>query len=227
MTCNYPEQRYQYKNCSVRLFKRGEHEYSKASYPVRTGIYTEIDTSEFTYHFNLNDEILRIIGKTADWPHPHEWLKRTVGNDWIYYSTGGYTGVFETTGEYYLPNLPYSTNNALGGRPFSNDHIRSATNQWHQNLETLRTAIQFPDRQVSRFLDAAIANSPEYLKKKSESFALCYGGPITVLPPDTRHVDYNVIPLNLSEGCLYKCRFCKVKNSKPFSVKSDRRSLSR
>ncbi len=42
------------------------------------------------------------------------------------------------------------------------------------------------------------------------------GGSISVLPPDARHVDYNVIPLPISRGCLYKCRFCKVKNHLPF-----------
>jgi radical SAM superfamily enzyme YgiQ (UPF0313 family) len=39
------------------------------------------------------------------------------------------------------------------------------------------------------------------------------------MPPDARHVDYNIIPLNISDGCLYKCRFCKVKNKKKFSIR--------
>ena len=221
MVHSYPEQQYQANNCRVQLFKHGELKYTKASYPVRTGIYSELETAEYWYHFNLNDEIIRIIGKTADWPHPHEWLKRTAGNDWIYYSTGGYTGVFETTGEYYLPNLPYSTNNALGGRPFDNSHIQSATRDWHHNLITVKDTLQSPDRQLSLFLDSVIAKTPAYLSQKSQDFRRCHGGPVTVLPPDTRHVDYNVMPLSLSEGCLYKCRFCKVKNNKVFSVKHD------
>jgi tRNA A37 methylthiotransferase MiaB len=29
-------------------------------------------------------------------------------------------------------------------------------------------------------------------------------------------VDYNVIPLLVTEGCLYHCRFCRVKDNKPF-----------
>jgi hypothetical protein len=225
MVRNYPEHRYQFNNCRLQLFTHGEIRYTKASYPVRTGIYSELETTDFTYHFNLNAEIIRIIGKTADWPHPHEWLKRTAGNDWIYYSTGGYTGVFETTGEYYLPNLPYSTNNALGGTPFNNGHIKSATRNWHQNLITSRDTLLSRDRRVSLFLDSAITKTPEYLRRKAKDFTFCHGGPITVLPPDTRHVDYNVIPLSLSEGCLYKCRFCKVKNNKLFSVKRDSQIL--
>ena len=220
MVCNYPEQHFLLDSCSATLFKHGDKKYTKASYPVRTGIYSEIETDEFTYHFNLNSEMIRIIGRTADWPHPQEWLKRTTGNDWIYYSTGGYTGVFETTGEYYLPNLPYLTNNVLGGKPFHNECIQSATRLWHQKLTAVRKTIRPPDSQVTRFLDAALSKTPEHLAEKAGDFTSCCGGKTSVLPPDTRHVDYNVIPLSLSEGCLYKCRFCKVKNSKPFSVRS-------
>ncbi len=220
MACYYPEQHFLLDNFSATLFKRGDKSYTKASYPVRTGIYSEIETDDYTYHFNLNSEIIRIIGRTADWPHPHEWLKRTTGNDWVYYSTGGYTGVFETTGEYYLPNFPYVTNNVLGGKPFLNESIQSATRLWHQKLTAVREMLDPPDNRVSLFLDAALAKTPGHLAEKAEDITSCCGGRTTVLPPDTRHVDYNVIPLSLSEGCLHKCRFCKVKNSKPFSVKS-------
>ena len=94
------------KSSSTIVAKQGDTRYTKTSYPVRFGQYLEIETDLATFHFNLNREIIRIIGKGVHWPHPQEWLKRTAGNDWIYYSTGGYTGVFETTGEYYLPNLP-------------------------------------------------------------------------------------------------------------------------
>ena len=38
-----------------------------------------------------------------------------------------------------------------------------------------------------------------------------------MLPPDTRHVDYQVIPVNVSLGCLYKCSFCRVKNNRTFT----------
>jgi len=144
MSGRLPDYQYQAHSCRVQLNKRGEKNYTKASYPVRTGIYSELNGDEFIYHFNLNNEIVRIIGKTADWPHPHEWLKRTAGNEWIYYSTGGYTGVYETTGEYYLPNLPYSTNNALGGTPLENDHIRSAINNWYPILNELQTTLCSP-----------------------------------------------------------------------------------
>lgn len=226
MSGRLPDYQYQAHSCRVQLNKRGEKNYTKASYPVRTGIYSELNGDEFIYHFNLNNEIVRIIGKTADWPHPHEWLKRTAGNEWIYYSTGGYTGVYETTGEYYLPNLPYSTNNALGGTPLENDHIRSAINNWYPILNELQTTLCSPPEDVARFFESAAVKSPDYLSRKADSLRRCCGGRVTVLPPDTRHVDYDVIPVYLSKGCLYKCRFCKVKNNKPFSINSESNILS-
>ena len=105
-------------DCRINLEKRGSSSYQKLSFPIHCGVYSEIETKSHVFHFNLNHEIIRAKGKGRGWPHPHEWLKRTPGNDWVYYSTGGYTGVFEATGEYYLPNFQYPTNNLLGGDPF-------------------------------------------------------------------------------------------------------------
>ena len=209
--------------CTVTLYKAGADQYHKVSYPSRTGIYHEIDTDTFQLHFNLNDEIIRARAKTPDWPHPHEWLKRTIGNDWIYYSTGGYTGVFETTGEYYLPNLPYPTNNYLGGTPFTNRVVSDLINHWHDYLHKLSREIVSPPDQVVKFINSALSKSDSYLQEKAEKLASVTNGKISVLPPDTRHVDYNVIPLKVSEGCLYKCGFCRVKNDKIFRVISESR----
>ncbi len=82
----------------ITLKKKGSRKYTRMSYPVYCGRFTEVETRDYLFHFNLNNEILRARGKGSDWPHPHEWLKRYMGNDWIYYSTGGYTGVYEATG---------------------------------------------------------------------------------------------------------------------------------
>jgi radical SAM superfamily enzyme YgiQ (UPF0313 family) len=46
------------------------------------------------------------------------------------------------------------------------------------------------------------------------------GGRVSVLPPDTRHVDYDIIPLTIADGCLYHCRFCCVKTEQKFQVRS-------
>ena len=203
------------------LFKKGETAYSKMSFPIHCGIYSEIETKEYIFQFNLNAEILRAKGKGREWAHPHEWLKRTPGDDWVYYSTGGYTGVFEATGEYYLPNFQYPTNSILGGHPFALEEITRISGAWHQLLKEVQArAIDLPEV-FGTFLKDVIANSPDKLSQKAERLHAIIGGRISVLPPDARHVDYNIIPLTISEGCLYKCAFCKVKNKAVFTEKNN------
>jgi radical SAM superfamily enzyme YgiQ (UPF0313 family) len=46
------------------------------------------------------------------------------------------------------------------------------------------------------------------------------GERVSVLPPDTRHIDYEIIPLTISDGCLYHCSFCCVKSALKFQVRS-------
>ncbi len=211
----------QVKKCRITLEKNGGSHYEKQSYPIHCGMFTEITSDRFVLHFNLKGEILRARGKGSDWGHPHEWLKRTQGNDWIYYSTGGYAGVFEAIGEYYLPNFDYPTNNLLGGHPFSESTISGLTNSWYQLLAEVAESFNDAPEPIRRFLRRALANTPARLAEKAKSLREIIGGRISVLPPDARHVDYNIIPLTIAQGCLHKCRFCKVKNAIPFSTKTE------
>ncbi|MFT5727199.1 MAG: hypothetical protein ACI8PB_001333 [Desulforhopalus sp.] len=203
------------QKAKISLHLQGNRTFSKVSYPVHSGIFSEIETESHVFHFNLNHEIIRLKGKDTSWRHPHEWLKRTVGDDWVYTSTGGYTGVFEATGEYYLPNFKYPSNNILGGRPFSSPEINDLTLNWHSILESIAEWGSY-DTESSNFLKLALQNNPQCLRTKAEAFHTLTGGHISVLPPDARHVDYQLIPINISRGCLYKCKFCKVKNRYPF-----------
>ncbi|HCY85399.1 MAG TPA: radical SAM domain-containing protein [Desulfobacteraceae bacterium] len=205
---------------SIELNILGNREYTKISYPVKYGVFSRLETRDFIMEFTLNHEIRHARGKTENWLHPQEWLKRTRGNDWIYYSTGGYAGVFESIGEYYLPNLMYTTNSLLGGRPFAEPEVIRLSENWHRTL----AGVDFnrPDMPgpVREWVDKILAKTPADLEKKASAlFDIC-GERTTVLPPDARHSDYDVIPLTLSDGCLYKCRFCKVKNKKAFAPRS-------
>ncbi len=206
---------------TISLNRKGLDRYTKISFPVTYGVFSEIETDEHICQFNLNGEISRIRSKSSHWPHPSEWLKRTAGNDWVYYSTGGYTGVFEAIGEYYLPNLPYPTNTLFGGNPFGEKAVLETRNGWHDKLcEKIADLSQFPVP-VRRFLETVLENSNEKLACKAQQLIDTIGGRVTVLPPDTRHVDYNVIPVRISRGCLYHCSFCRVKTRKGFSLLSE------
>ncbi len=215
------ETRHARGDCRIRLYCRGALRYAKVSYPQQYGIHSEIETAGAVMRFNMRGEIVHIRGKGQDWPHPQEWLKRTFGNDWIYYSTGGYTGVVEAIGEYYLPNTPYPTNSLLGGRPFELPVVNRLISLWPDMLrDAAATLLPQAPAAVREFLEQAQASGPDTLQGRAEElFATC-GGRVTVLPPDARHVDYDVLPLFINEGCLYKCRFCRVKSEKPYRRKS-------
>ena len=222
----YPATAYRAGDLSIELNCRGNTEYAKISYPVKYGIFHRLETRDLIMEFNLNHEIRHARGKTDRWLHPQEWLKRTVGNDWIYYSTGGYAGVFESIGEYYLPNLMYTTNSLLGGKPFKEPEIQRLSGQWHATLATTGlTQILNPNGPdmpgwVRTWAEKVLAVTPEMLAQKAQTLFNISGERTTVLPPDARHSDYDVIPLAVADGCLYKCHFCKVKNKKPFTPRS-------
>jgi hypothetical protein len=205
-------------NISTELNIHGNSEYLKVSYPVKYGLYSRLETSDYVFEFNQNHEIRHAKSKKKTWRHPSEWLKRTIGNDWIYYSTGGYSGVYEAIGEYYLPNLMYKTNSLIGGKPFKEDFIDEIVKNWHEILMQLSYA-DVQDNFIP-WLKAVQHQTPEKLVAKAQKLFNITGSRVSVMPPDARHVDYNIIPLNISDGCLYKCRFCKIKNHKKFKVRS-------
>ncbi len=211
---------YQSEDCKISLLKKGSTAYQKMSFPLHCGIYSEIDTKQFTFHFNLNNEIIRCKAKCADWGHPHEWLKHTAGDDWVFYSTGGYAGVVDAIGEYYLPNFTYSSNSMLGGMPFEREEISDLVASWYSRLLSLQQNGKGYPEEINTFLSEVVEHSPAFLQSKANTLFGIIGSRISVLPPDARHVDYNLIPLTISRGCLYKCRFCKVKNNTRFHEKS-------
>jgi hypothetical protein len=208
---------YQFDNVTITLDKEGALSFSKVSYPIRYGRFAEIKTSDYTFQYNLNGEIKYVQGRGRHWPHPAEWLKRTAGNDWIYYSSGDYKGVFEVMGEYYFPCLSYSSNSVFSENPFENDTVSSATTVWEILIPELEELASRPlPVSLQEFLTRVTQNTAKTLSGRSHRLHRLLGRRITVLPPDTRHVDYDVIPLIVADGCLYKCGFCRVKSGQEF-----------
>ncbi|MCF8111041.1 MAG: hypothetical protein K9J85_06090 [Desulfobacteraceae bacterium] len=201
--------------------KYGATEYLKISCPLRYGIYGEISTPSYIFGFNRNGEIKTIQGRAGDWLTSAEWLKRTAGDDWQYFSAGGYAGAFNYTGEYYIPLLPYQTNSIFGQNAFKRDEVREAFAAWRRlqkEVEELELPDFSPDKQ--RFLKRILKMTPEKLRQRGELLHRIIGGMVTVLPPDTRHVEYDVIPVTIADGCLYNCGFCRVKTGLGFSVRT-------
>jgi hypothetical protein len=232
--------------CKVALGLRGEDRYAKTRYPQKYGLYSHVETPNAVLQFNLNREIVRARGKGGQWPDSREWLKRTAGNDWVYFSTGGYSGAYEAfgegllrdplrfkipapynevlkaTGEFYLPNPPYPSNSILGGEPFGNPAVSRLVTGWHDILLQAVQTCEDGSKEIREFLHGAAANTPDRLRERAGEFHDIIGGRVDVLPPDARHVDYDLIPAPVAEGCLYNCRFCRVKDGKEFRAHSSR-----
>ena len=197
--------------------KQGARNYSKVSYPIRYGRFAEIVTPDYCFQFDLNAEIKTIRGLGRDWPHPAEWLKRSIGNDWIYYSAGQYSRTVDVMGEYYIPCLSYPSNAIMGGRPFEQRVVRTAIAAWRRLLERVKgMATDGLPAEVRIFLQRMLRNGPARLRRRAETLHALLGAAFTVLPPDSRQVDYNLLPLNVADGCLYHCGFCRVKIPKTF-----------
>ncbi len=213
---------YQFDNLSILLNKEGSREFSKVSYPIRYGRFAEVKTPDYIFQFNLNGEIKYIQGRGESWPHPAEWLKRTVANDWIYFSVGSsYSSVYGFIGEYYLPGLSYPSNSIIGGNPFDDKAVRSAFTAWQKLLSKIKvlTSSLIP-QSLRDFLILVTESHPKALRLRSHELHNLIGGRLTVLPPDTRHVDYDVIPVIVADGCLYNCQFCRVKSGQGFAPRT-------
>ena len=213
---------FQLSNLTITINKQGASRYSKVSYPSRYGRYAEIRHPDYLCHFNLKGEIRHLQGLGRDWPHPAEWLKRTIGNDWLYYSSGGYSGVFDLLGEYYIPCFSYASNSMFRQQPFQNPAVQQALRFQVKLPELLENALkdkQLPDT-IHCFVQSVIRNNENILARKAHTFHSLIQGRIPVLPPDSRHVDYEVVPVIIADGCQHNCGFCEVKTGSDFIVRS-------
>ena len=198
----------------------GERRYKKLSYPIKVGIYTLIENRDAKLFFDLNGEIKFIHSKIPDWIHPNEFIKRTKTNDFIYYSSGEYYGgIYDATGEYYIPCFQYPSNNLW--QKDIRGIVGFAKSLWQNVVVELKNfSIKDIPQKIRPEIEKIINIDDMYLKKRAELLKKIYGTNITVLPPDTRHVDYEVIPIIISDGCLYHCKFCRVKSKDKFSERS-------
>lgn len=209
-------------NIRLALKVDGARKYDKVSYPIRYGSLSEITLPPFRFQFSLTGEIKYLQGIDRNWPHPSEWLKRTLGNHWIYYDSGGYNRIFDYLGEYYLPCFTYPSNQLWDMHPFDQPQVQEALKRFRELPTLLAKALEQGDwtPEERAFLLQVIQWDENALAERARRLEAIIGGPVTVLPPDSRHVDYDCIPLQLAEGCLYRCRFCRVKTNRSFAVRS-------
>ncbi len=215
---------YNLSGLTIEPEKQGADRYIKISYPLCYGVYGQIRTRDHLFGFNRNGEIKTIQGRAGGWLETAEWLKRSAGNDWAYFSAGGYNGAYNYTGEYYVPCLGYQTNTIFGHDKFNSREVTSAFQAWRDLLDRLEGIDTSPlPEPAARFIERIRAMPPEALEKRGKKLHAIIGGPVSVLPPDTRHVEYDVIPVTIADGCLYNCGFCRVKSGNGFRVRTPER----
>ena len=216
---------FQLNNYAITIEKQFPKDIVKERFPLRYGKCSIIKTPEYEFLFNLNGEVKFIRGlNLKNWPHSAEQLKRTDGNDWVYYSVGddsSHKGVISWLGEYYLPCLPYPSNSVWENSYLSDPIAMSAMaalSQLYPNLFGARK--DGLSSGAKDFIDLVLDNDENVLYGKSNKLFAIIGGRVSVLPPDTRYVDYEVIPLMIADGCLYQCDFCCVKSDNEFKARS-------
>lgn len=206
----------------LNLNKLGARKYAKVSYPVRYGQWAEIITPRHHFQFNLNGEIKFLQGTGRDWPHPSEWLKRTAGNHWVYYDSGGYNQIVDFLGEYYLPCFTYESNSLWKSDPFQTAPVQEALSSFNQLCREIPPLLTNGDwtSTEKEFLSRVASKHPQALSQRAARLNALLQSRVTVLPPDTRHADYDCLPLVMADGCLYHCAFCRVKSSQDFRIRS-------
>lgn len=203
----------------VRLGVVGAVRYLKASWPVRYGCFHEISTPEYIFQFSPQGVIRFMQGRPGTWHDHSDWFKRTAGGDWVYYSSGGYNGAISSMGEHYIPLFSYPSNNVIGEKKYPYEKCLKGLAALESTLHWADAVAGKAPLDVATFLrDAVRKNQPASLERLADRFHHLTHGPLSVLPPDSRHVDYDILPLRLAEGCLYHCRFCGVKSPRPFGV---------
>ncbi|MBA2883264.1 radical SAM superfamily enzyme YgiQ (UPF0313 family) [Desulfosalsimonas propionicica] len=125
-------------------------------------------------------------------------------------------------GEYYLPCFPYQSNTVWKIDYFSNPAVMNALGAWSQLYADLYMAPKNRFHSKARELIGSILdNNDKVLHERAQKLNFITGGRISVLPPDTRHVDYEIIPLNIADGCLFHCKFCCVKSEQQFQTRPE------
>lgn len=206
----------------LRMGLVGATRYLKASWPVRYGLFHELQTASYLFQFSPEGVIRFIQGRPGTWHDHADWFKRTAGGEWVYYSSGGYNRAFSAIGEHYIPVLSYPTNNVIGEKAYPYEKLEGALCALEELTERAESMAQGAPSDVTAFLGrVSRKNRKGTLESLARRFHALTHGVTTVLPPDSRHVDYDILPIRLAQGCLYHCRFCGVKSPQPFAVDTE------
>jgi radical SAM superfamily enzyme YgiQ (UPF0313 family) len=214
-------ERYQLEELEIIFDCAGRDDWGKFSFPVWYGIPVKMNWREYRYDFNLRGGLKKVSGGPRVWPDPQEVLKRTDGNDLIYYGTHGYESSYDLIKNYYVPFNGIYDCDLFVEKPLEGRPVRQALDSFDKlTIEAGRLAAAAVCDRPREFLQRVAVRNREKLAEEARTLHRIMGANLPVLPPETIDVDYEVIPLILTEGCTYNCRFCLFKTTGGFRVRS-------
>ena len=214
-------ERYQLEELEIIFDCAGRDDWGKFSFPVWYGIPVKMNWREYRYDFNLRGGLKKVSGGPRVWPDPQEVLKRTDGNDLIYYGIHGYESSYDMIKNYYVPFNGIYDCDLFVEKPLEGRPVRQALDSFDKlTIEAGRLAAAAVCDRPREFLQRVAVRNRERLVEEAMTLHRIIGANLPVLPPETIDVDYEVIPLILTEGCTYNCRFCLFKTTGGFLVRS-------
>jgi radical SAM superfamily enzyme YgiQ (UPF0313 family) len=214
-------ERYQLEELEIFFDCAGRDDWGKFSFPVWYGISVKMNWREYRYDFNLRGGLKKVSGGPRVWPDPQEVLKRTDGNDLIYYGVHGYESSYDLIKNYYVPFNGIYESDLFDENPLDGPPVRQALDGFDKlAIEAGRLAAAASCERPREFLQRVSALNREALAEEARALHCIMGANLPVLPPETIDVDYEVIPLILTEGCAYNCRFCLFKTTGGFRMRS-------
>ena len=201
---------------------RGVNDWEKFSFPVSYGLLSKIKWKGYEFDFNLKGNLKRITGNASVWPSPLEQLKRTDGNDLLYYGAYGYEATYDLIKNYYVPYNGINDSQVFTDKPFNNPQVINALDTFTCLVDRAgEIAGGTKTEEAKKFLRKVASRDLEALAREGKKLHEIMGGDLPVLPPDTLNVDYEVIPLMVMNGCSHQCDFCRFKRDKECRIRDE------
>jgi hypothetical protein len=201
----------------------GRDDWGKFSFPVWYGIPVKIKWRGYRFDFNLRGGWKWITGGRSVWPDSQEMLKRTDGNDLIYYGVEDYASDYDLIKNFYIPYNNAYNFDLFPPAPLEKDHVGKALRAVEEFAGVAgRYAGAASCDRARDFLLKISACGREGLVDEAALLHRIMGTNMPVLPPDTIDVDYEVIPLIITDGCNNNCRFCTFKTPDSLRLRSEK-----
>jgi radical SAM superfamily enzyme YgiQ (UPF0313 family) len=213
-------ERYQIEDLEILFDCAGRDDWGKFSFPVWYGIPVKIKWRGYRFDFNLRGGWKWITGGLGVWPDPQEMLKRTDGNELMYYGVENYASDYDLIKNFYIPYNRVYNFDLFPANRLEEEHIGRALKAVKELVVTVgRLAGTASSDRVRDFLHKIAAFRGDGLARDAADLHRIMGTDLPVLPPDTIDVDYEVIPLIITDGCNYNCRFCTFKTPDSLRVR--------